>query len=288
MAPPHGFRLGWENEQLAHYLLSRISFVAHPATVNDDFGADYYCTIFSIIDGPQPQMEPRLSFAIQVKSNKDDIDISSKVRSFDSFAMPLFIGVVDQNSNSLKIYSAECLPMLFAWYGHPEKLILRLSEELAGLQSPQNSVEALDGGEGTRRFRLRCGLVCTLTTEERRDCLDGLRRQLLNVCIRASNNIAAKRLNENLYHWPDTTPTAYGGQGSADFFREHVMERLTEAFVNLKWISENRQHEFDADEFRAYENVLNELKRFRPNRATGWAGEACQEARRFIEARRLL
>jgi len=66
------------------------------------------------------------------------------------------------------------------------------------------------------------------------------------------------------------------------------MERLTEAFVNLKWFSENRQHEFDADEFRAYESVLNELKRFRPNRATGWAGEASQEARRFIEARGLL
>lgn len=287
MAPLHGFRLGWENEQLAHYLLSRISFVAHPATVNDDFGADFYCTIFSIIDGPQPQMQPQLAFAIQVKSNKDDIDISSKVRSLNSFAMPLFIGVVDQNSNSLKIYSAECLPMLFAWYGHPEKLVLRLSEELAGLQSP-HSVEALDGGEEPKRFRLRCGLVCTLTIDERRDCLDGLRRQLLNVCIRASNNIAAKRLNENLYHWPDTTPTAYGGQGSADFFREHVMERLTEAFVNLKWIAENRQHEFDADEFRAYENVLNGLKRFRPNRATGWAGEACQEARRLIEARALL
>ena len=55
----------------------------------------------------------------------------------------------------------------------------------------------------------------------------------------------AKRLNENLYLWPDSAPTAYGGQGPAELFGEHVMERLTEAFAILKWIAENRRDEFD-------------------------------------------
>jgi hypothetical protein len=289
MAALYGPRLGWENEQLAHYLLSRISFVAHPATVSDDFGVDFYCTIFTVTDLPHPQMEPRLSFAIQVKSSRDDIDASGKVRSFDHLAMPLFIGVVDQEAKSLSIYSAECLPILFAWHGHPEELALRLNDGLAGLQSAHDAVEVLDPeAEEHKKFRLRCGFVCTLTAEEPRAELDQPRRLLLNVCFRASNNLAAKRLNENLYRWPDGSPTAFGGSGSAGFFRQHVMERLTEAFVNLKWIAEYKPDQFRADEFVAYERAVNEMARFQVNSATAWAVGACHDAREFIEARGLL
>lgn len=42
MGPLRQTRLGWENEQLAHYLLSRFSFVAHPSTVGDDLGSDFF------------------------------------------------------------------------------------------------------------------------------------------------------------------------------------------------------------------------------------------------------
>ena len=39
-------RIGWENERLAEFLLSRISFIANPAKTSDDVGTDFICTLF--------------------------------------------------------------------------------------------------------------------------------------------------------------------------------------------------------------------------------------------------
>src|SRR3989442_3819860 len=52
-------RTGWEAERLAHYLLSRFSFVAQPTTISDDVGSDFYCTIFDILDSKPPTVQPR-------------------------------------------------------------------------------------------------------------------------------------------------------------------------------------------------------------------------------------
>jgi hypothetical protein len=115
MPPLYRPHLGWENEQLAHYLLSRFSFVAHPATIGDDIGSDFYCTIFDIVDMQPPTIEPRIAFAIQVKSSADPLDVSNKIAYLGQLEVPFFVGVVEQATNSLKIYSAECLPMMFAY-----------------------------------------------------------------------------------------------------------------------------------------------------------------------------
>jgi len=42
-------RTRWEAERLAHYLLSRFSFVAQPTTIADDVGSDFYCAILGIL-----------------------------------------------------------------------------------------------------------------------------------------------------------------------------------------------------------------------------------------------
>jgi hypothetical protein len=41
-----GPRRGWENEHLAAVLLSGVSFIAHPLTIGDDIGSDFFCTLF--------------------------------------------------------------------------------------------------------------------------------------------------------------------------------------------------------------------------------------------------
>src|ERR1022692_4839910 len=58
-------RTGWEGERLAAYLLSQFSFIAHPASVADDLGSDFFCTIFEVqpVAGRQALL-PRSSFAI--------------------------------------------------------------------------------------------------------------------------------------------------------------------------------------------------------------------------------
>jgi len=39
-------RKGWENENLARFILSKFSFISQPATIADDLGADFFCTFF--------------------------------------------------------------------------------------------------------------------------------------------------------------------------------------------------------------------------------------------------
>jgi hypothetical protein len=41
MSHLYSIRSGWEAERLAHYLLSRFSFVAQPTTIADDVGSDF-------------------------------------------------------------------------------------------------------------------------------------------------------------------------------------------------------------------------------------------------------
>jgi len=59
------FRKGWENEHLATFLLSRLSFVANPVRVGDDLGTDLFCTLFEVAEG---ELFPRNSFAVQAKA----------------------------------------------------------------------------------------------------------------------------------------------------------------------------------------------------------------------------
>ena len=107
-------RAGWEAERLAHYLLSRFSFVAQPTTIADDVGSDFYCTIFEILDSNPPAVEPRTSFAIQVKSNTEKIQVHNKIAYLEHLEIPFFVGVIDQGVGEMRIYSAERLPMMFA------------------------------------------------------------------------------------------------------------------------------------------------------------------------------
>ena len=86
-------RVGWENEHLATFLLSRISLVANPVTVGDDVGTDLFCTLFEIIAG---QLFPRNSFAIQVKSSKRRINVTGKIEYLRKLELPFFVGVVNQ------------------------------------------------------------------------------------------------------------------------------------------------------------------------------------------------
>src|SRR6204780_75138 len=125
MSHLHNVRTGWEGERLAHYLLSRFSFVAQPTTIADDVGSDFYCTIFDIVGSNPSMVEPRTSFAIQVKSKADTVDAHNKVRYLQHLEIPFFLGIIDQSAAELRVYSAEHFPMMTAVYGYPEKLWLR-------------------------------------------------------------------------------------------------------------------------------------------------------------------
>ena len=82
MAHLGSFRKGWQSENVARFLLSKFSFLAHPSAVSDDIGSDFFCTIFQVHkEGSHDYLIPDHSFAIQIKSNSRPIDVSNKLEA---------------------------------------------------------------------------------------------------------------------------------------------------------------------------------------------------------------
>lgn len=237
-------RVGWEGERLAHYLLSRFSFVAQPTTIADDVGSDFYCTIFEITASKPLQVEPRTSFAIQVKSNSRKFDVHNKIEHLQHLEIPFFVGVVDQGSSELRIYSAERLPLMFAVFGIPKKLWLRpVTENL----TPWTGTDAATG------VTLNCYHVCTLTASESRAEIRPKVEKLLRLCRRTVANIGSRRAEEHIYQLDDDDPSRYSivaGPGSVKFFRDNVYKRLAEAFYNFHVMLTHSTERFELAEFK--------------------------------------
>lgn len=248
MAHLYKVRTGWEGERLAHYLLSRFSFVAQPTTIADDVGSDFYCTIFEVLDSNPPTVEPRTSFAIQVKSNGDKIEAHNKVQYLHRLEIPFFIGVVDQTAAEMRIYSAERYPMITSVFGLREKLWLRPVEE----DDPRNCYDGQSDPDGVI---LDCYHAVTFSVSENRTALRSKVEKLLALCQRAMANIGSRRAEEHIYQWDDaaTTYSIVAGLGSIKYFRDNMYKRLAEAFYNFEFLLNSQPQNFNLSEFEVYE-----------------------------------
>jgi len=222
-------RRGWENEKLAAYLLSRVSFVAQPTSVGDDLGTDFFCTLFEVRNfSSHDELFPRTSFAIQIKSSESDISIDNKIEYLMGLEIPFFVGVVSQNPPEMKIYSAELLPVLFANIGKPEKLSLVLVQQV----NPNSFYDRPTDASA----RLHCPFVTSIGVSDDRASLASKVEILLGRCTRARNNIATRINQEHIYDIDGETATIVAGIGSAKFFRNNFLKRLGEVFYNLSYI----------------------------------------------------
>src|SRR5688572_30098168 len=94
--------LGWENEHLARFLLSRLAFVSSPLTVGDDVGTDLFCTLFERQHRNERDLIlPRSSISVQVKSSRDTLDVTTRIEYLERLEVPYYIGVVDQAALTL-------------------------------------------------------------------------------------------------------------------------------------------------------------------------------------------
>jgi hypothetical protein len=114
------FRKGWQSEHLAKFIISKFAFIAEPSNISDDLGSDFYCTIFDI--QKKGQLLPQSSFAIQIKSNSQTLEVTDKLSYLQNLEMPFFVGVVNKKSQNLVIYSGESIPHFFSMYGNPSTL----------------------------------------------------------------------------------------------------------------------------------------------------------------------
>lgn len=245
---PHLYtvRSGWEGERLAEYLLSRFSFVAQPTTIADDVGSDFYCTIFDITTTVPPTVEPRISFAIQVKSKQERIEFHNKVHYLHRLEIPFFLGIVNQARGELKVYSAERFPMMAAEFGLRKKLWLQPVDD-----DPQNYCDGETDPDGVTLY---CCQVCTFLAGEDRNDIRPKVEKLVALCQRAEANIRSRRSEEHIYQWDDKgTCTIVAGVGSVQHFRDNIYKRLAEAFYNFEFILTNQPNDFNPDEFQVYE-----------------------------------
>lgn len=249
-------RKGWENERLASFLLSRFSFVAHPASVADDLGSDFFCTIFETRTVSRSEfLIPRSSFAIQIKSNSKPLNVHNKIDYLESLELPFFVGIVDQARMELTIYSAEFLPLFFSKEGSRLEALFLLPVGADKFETDKYYSPRKTGG-----FNLRCPSVITLRAAEGgallRRKVDILRR----LCRRVHGNIATRASEEHVYDIDDAgNVNIMAGPGSVKVFRNNFLKRFAEVLRNLSWIFENDPKHFEPREFALFEALHLEL-----------------------------
>lgn len=259
MAHLQDFRVGWENEHLAEYLLSRISFIANPVTIGDDIGSDFLCTLFEPkAVNERRQLFPLRSFAIQIKSSANHYSADNKIGYLDRLELPFLLGVVDQSDLSLTIYSGQFLPMMLTEIGIPTRLTLRPVQE-----------ETLTVGEAYSRDSSHCNLklpfLVRLSANDTQDECDTKRQLIAIRCARMQANISTKIAEEYIYRLDDTGGVQIqAGPGSVRTFRRNLYLRLAEAFYNLEWIIDSAPDHFNREEYALYANFYASLSEREP------------------------
>jgi hypothetical protein len=248
-------RKGWENERLAAFLLSRFSFIAHPASIAEDLGSDFFCTMFQLADESGRQaLVPRSTFAIQIKSTADPFGVDNKVDYLYGLELPFFIGVVSQSPAEMTVYSAGMLPLLLSEHGKPERL------RLDPCEPSQFDPDAYCEVVAPNSFRLFCPSVTTIRATDDRSALDAHVETLLALCKRTLANIATRIRDEHIYDVDGTGRLRImAGPGSVKVFRSNLLQRLGEVFYNLEWTLKERPETFRVEEFRAFENLYHAL-----------------------------
>ena len=249
-------RTGWENEHLATFLLSRIAFVAHPLTVADDIGSDFFCTLFEPQDRDgRDVLLPINSFAIQVKSNPNNIPATNKIEYLFNLELPFFVGVVDRPNLRLAVYSGEYLPVMFSHLGRPGTLTMcpvTSREEVASEQ-----YNGTPGGSCT----LRLPHILTLSANDGHQDLVEKGRVLSQLCSRVHTNISSRKSNEYIFRLNASNQVMIlAGPGSAETFRRNFLHRLAEVFYNLEWLLQNQPSDFRKAEFELHEHLYVNLR----------------------------
>lgn len=247
-------RTGWESEHLARFILSKLAFCANPVTIADDLGSDLFCCLFKIRqqDG-HDVVVPLNSLAIQIKSSRRRIDVTSKIAYLAELEVPFFVGVVNRSKLHLTVYSGEYLPFFFALQGIPGRLEVQLVDDEVGVEQCH---EKLAPGEYTIRFPK----VAAIDAEKTPKDVGGIADALYHRCAQTHRNIAARRSEEHVYIFPSGEVRILAGPGSFEHFRGNLCLRLAEAICNVKWAYEQDRQRFDINEARLYMGFFHQSK----------------------------
>lgn len=255
---------GWTNEHIAKSILSKFCFIAEPSCIGDDVGIDLFCTYFKIQDD---KLAPHNSFAIQIKSNYDDIDITKNLAYYENLEIPFFVGVIDtSNCAKLKIYSGESICHFFTEYGNPmstdsshynqkNKVIIELLNE-----KKHDPLYTKDSDK--HKFILNFPLVVDIAINYDYEKSSREVQELFDLCRLIQKNIAYKNSNSYLYDiYGSDKRKIFAGSTSAKTFRKNFFDRFLEVIYNLNWISKNQPGDLRKDEIKTFKQMYELLKK---------------------------
>lgn len=246
MAQLYNTKLGRDDERIAEAILSKFSFIAKPSLNPDDFGIDFFCTLFNIKDG---QCFPKNTFGIQIKGNDSTIDITDKLKMFSEFELPYYVGVVDRIKCKLNIYSGEYLNHFISLNGIE---LNKKKVKISLLKKPKskNFRDPLYWHRFSRKnntYYIHFYKIVDFDLISYKD--DDLQILLNNIKI-TQRNISRRIVGEYLYEVDlniikklgmDVNPSnekfvmIYAGSGSVKLFMENLYFRIAEAFPNIEW-----------------------------------------------------
>lgn len=257
MAHLYKFRKGWENENLARFILSKFSFIAQPVTIADDIGTDFFCTIFDRQRINKDEcLLPKTSFAIQIKSNKRALNVTNKHEYLNNLEVPFFVGVINQNQKNLTIYSGEVLPKFFSLVGKLEKLHIKLVKKN----------ERFETISGLKKYTIPFPEVMVININIDQKELECVVSRLNTLCKKMQQNISSKLSEEYIFEdFSHKVIEVIAGKYSYQVFRDNILKRLAEAFCNLAWIypqiKDDRQIAILKEEFNAYKSFYLKIKK---------------------------
>ena len=229
---PFHFKLGWDREKLAEYILSRISYTAKPSTVSDDLGTDIFCTLFRVeeINGDKYRL-PLSSFAVQVRSSDKIADVSKNFKFLFNLEIPFFWGVLDENAKRLTLFSGENLHVFFHHVGEVKELKIR------PLERSQTDALYLPMEPRKGKYTVMFPKVLHMDINQTEEDLNGVVSKLHNKCQLIHRNISTRKMEEYIFEGHDERIVAIlAGSGSAPKYLHNFMKRLAENFHNLIWI----------------------------------------------------
>ena len=260
---PHqqSFRLGWQSENLARYILYKFSFLAQPAQVADDIGVDFFCTIFETKHkNTNADLVPRNSFAIQIKSEStsNKVDLTRYLPYLINLELPFFIGRVDRTNLKLTIYSGEFLIPFFAYKGTPSYLEAELCKNLAIGSDYSGWNREISPG----KYVLPFPKIAEISASIDDDLLETTVGEIREKCSSILSNIASRINKEFILRGvaPDHL-LLFAGPDSLQSFEFNFLMRLTEAFFNLGYAYSSMESSRPqiAERFRLYESIYQQL-----------------------------
>lgn len=253
---PHLYKIrgGWEKEHLAKFILSKFSFLAEPSTIADDIGSDIFCTLFKIKD--KKYLIPQNSFAIQIKSNENEIKITNKKDYLDGLEIPFFVGVINKEKTKITIYAGEYISDYFS------SSLPNIKKEVY-IQLIEKRYEPLEMWKvGQNKVYLYFPKVVEIPIDY--DYLSNPEKieDLFSICRLIQENISSKTGNEYIFRkFNSNYLYIYAGSGSAQHFRDNFKKRLSEVFHNLKWLytSKSLSKQEVKEEFEIYKKFYLDL-----------------------------